>query len=231
MDNKILIRPTECIEYLGIAQSSFYRYIKLGLLAPDGYGKRNQPLFYQETLDDFCKQYEVEPGKIQSQGRSPILRKPRKPQSQGRSAFIDRADRPKSDEVHLTGAIIHWSERFKGGSNYFYVPVTCATCERKFDKLDGQLVHGLKDGSFTGCCINCYRNAKKRSSLRKSGTFVTREGYIMRHRLTFTPEEWEIIAPMCHHGRDYILEHRAFVAISLGRPLESNEAVHHKSVV
>ena len=203
MDNRILIRPTECWEYLGIAQSSFYRYIKLGLLTPDGYGKRNQPMFHQETLNRFCQEHGVEPGQIQRQGKSTIL---------------EIVGRPKEDEIHHTGAIIHWSERYRDGSRHTHVPVTCTTCQTKFNKLEGGLLLGLNDGSFTGCCINCYRKVSRRSHLKGTG-YISREGYVMRHRLTFTPEEWELIVPMYNNTGGYILEHRAIVALAIGRPL------------
>lgn len=89
---------------------------------------------------------------------------------------------------------------------------------------------GLKNGKFTGCCTKCYRFARRSSKLRGNG-FIDRDGYVFRHRLTFSPDEWNIIGKMSTNGRDYIMEHRAIVALSLGRPLAPTEVVHHKNGV
>lgn len=208
-----LLAPSEAMLYANLTGSTFYRYIRLGRLVPDKKGMRDQPLFYESTLNKFLG--DRVPGATGDQ-------------SQGKSLYLQNAARPVKDEVHPNGATIHWSERHRRNGDT-YVPITCSECGDKTFKRDHHLMKGLKDGSFTGQCTKCYRSAKRRSQLKGDGRYVDKDGYVKRHRLTFTVDEWEILKNMDNHG--YILEHRAVVALAIGRPLKPNEVVHHKNGV
>ena len=53
-------------------------------------------------------------------------------------------------------------------------------------------------------------------------------GYIIRNYRSYPRKFWNILAPMAKKNTQ-IKEHRANMAIFLGRPLTRNEVVHHKN--
>jgi len=62
------------------------------------------------------------------------------------------------------------------------------------------------------------------------GGYIKHNGYILRHKSTFTQEEYELLKPMfsTYHKRGlYILEHRALIALQEGRVLSKVEFVRH----
>jgi len=62
------------------------------------------------------------------------------------------------------------------------------------------------------------------------GGRIAHQGYVLRHRKTFTAEDVKILGPMFtayHKNGRYILEHRALVALREGRVLDSDEYVRH----
>lgn len=61
------------------------------------------------------------------------------------------------------------------------------------------------------------------------GGHTNKAGYRFCMLTSFPETHWAILEPMAQRGlyREGILEHRAVMAISLGRPLFPNETVHH----
>lgn len=53
-------------------------------------------------------------------------------------------------------------------------------------------------------------------------------GYIIRHWKSYERKYWSILKQMCKKNGQ-IKEHRANLAINIGRPLKSCETVHHKN--
>ncbi len=107
-----------------------------------------------------------------------------------------------------------------------WIPMTCASCKERHLKREVHLKGAIKRGEFTGCCVECYRSNMRAPGLKTNGSFES-DGYILRHQRTFTEDEWKIIEPMKRAGTSYIPEHRAVMALHLGRPLTSKESVHH----
>ncbi len=157
----------------------------------------------------------------------PDWRGPLQSPVEGRKLLINYHSCPDTDEKHITGCTIHWTERFRT-KNHTYVPMTCATCHIKFTKDEGGLKTAMKNGTFSGCCPKCYRKPRgKWKDLPSNGRIVRSDGYIYRHIKTFTKDEQVIISQMPLSNNIYISEHRAFMALHLGRPLEITESVHH----
>ncbi len=156
----------------------------------------------------------------------PKWRGPLQSPTEGRKLYLNHSYNA-ADEVHETGCIIHWTERFRAKS-HTYVPMTCATCHTKFTKDEGGLKTSMKLGTFTGCCTKCYRKFRgKWAHLPSNGRFLCADGYVTRHIKTFTKEEQAIISQMPLSSNIYITEHRAVMALHLGRPLDISESVHH----
>lgn len=68
---------------------------------------------------------------------------------------------------------------------------------------------------------------------KRSGRVATPEGYIRCGLWLYTPEEQDLLRSMgSKYRKDFtILEHRAIMALHLGRPLVRQETVHHKNGV
>lgn len=80
-------------------------------------------------------------------------------------------------------------------------------------------------------CSNwCSGHSRKGTGhyLWKGGS-LTGEGYLKVSIYKFPEKLWPILEPMktMVHHRNYILEHRAIMAIKLGRTLQKWETVHH----
>ena len=63
----------------------------------------------------------------------------------------------------------------------------------------------------------------------KGGHTISGEGYRKISIYNFPSEVHDILWPMIRTGRFDLLEHRAVMAISVGRPLHLRETVHHKN--
>lgn len=137
---------------------------------------------------------------------------------------------------------IHWDEDFvreMGVKRYHSVPVTCGVCGTKrpvhVSNLR-QIIRGEKrtrpGQKFTGLCANCVRTVTRTGADHpnwKGGRWITdRDPYIMRHYQSFPKEFWDILQPMTRGRRLELKEHRAVMAIHLGRTLLSTELVHHR---
>jgi hypothetical protein len=106
-----------------------------------------------------------------------------------------------------------------GSKKRLFVNVECPRCREvrtvRWDDLRNRI---KKYGDYSYLCMSCKR-------IKENG-HSNKLGYVIRHYKTFPPEYWDILSSMCK-SNGQIKEHRAVMAISLNRPLESDEVVHH----
>lgn len=100
-----------------------------------------------------------------------------------------------------------------------YINVQCPRCKEirttRWDTFKSAKT-AVNDKTFL--CASC--KAIKEASHRSV------QGYAVKHYKAFPIETWPILSQMCKKNGQ-IKEHRAIMAIRLGRPLSSNEIVHH----
>lgn len=106
-------------------------------------------------------------------------------------------------------------------------------------------IHKTKRAMLTIVCGNCgetfvqrkdhvkrkperKRNLCPKCSCIKLYGYEHQTGYIIRNYRSYPRQYWEILKPMAKKNTQ-IKEHRANIAIFLGRPLSDNEVVHHKN--
>lgn len=116
------------------------------------------------------------------------------------------------------------------GKEYYetYEPKFCLTCgtQIRFD------VNYATKRWCSKRCVERSNVAKGRySKAWKQGIWKHNLGYIEIHIDNYPEEFHSILKPMARKGDKWLLEHRANLAIKLGRSLHSNEHVHHKNGV
>ncbi len=216
-----LLNAIQASKYLGIAHNTLRHYKQTGFLKPFIRSKKGtgRPWLYRKSdLQALIDKAHIE---------TPYIKTPTEYTKRGRSAYknIERKTQP---EQHPTGCIIHWDELRYNEKGAVFVPITCAKCRTKLDKRESVMKQASREGCFTGCCPKCAFKNKKPPVMLSNGRIITKE-YVLRHRRTFSQQEQDLIEPMFKHDTRnmYILEHRAVMAFHLGRPLTSNESVHH----
>lgn len=201
MEDK-LMTTSEAAEYLGIAQSTLRTYMQKGVLVPVGrlQESRGKPSLFKLT-------------DLENLKNSSVFVNPTQYTSRGKTAYrINKNGWPSEDEVHPSGCIIHWSEVIWGG--YARVPITCASCGNRHIKYISHLKESVKRGQFTGCCSNCYQANRKLPKLKSNGYIIWRDGYIYRHKRTFTEQEWQILSKMNPSNGIYIIDNLEILVLS-----------------
>lgn len=121
--------------------------------------------------------------------------------------------------IERFGSIIHWSQMSRAN----LVPVTCGIC-RKIRMSPTNHIR-FRKSRYTGCHLSCLRKKWLRDQ-PGFGVNTGYDGYIQKHIDTFSRDEITILKDMFKKWR-YVLEHRAVMALHLGRPLNEGEMVHH----
>jgi len=97
-----------------------------------------------------------------------------------------------------------------------FIWVTCPRCHQG----RWQRVNYIRRGS-TPYCRECSRH------VRSDGKYVNKDGYVMVYIPKLPPADQVLARAM--RKDQYVLEHRLVMARYLGRPLRSNEHVHHRN--
>lgn len=100
-----------------------------------------------------------------------------------------------------------------------FVNVQCPRCKKiRTARWDGFRQKVLKEGNEGYLCASC--------RAIKNYPHHNGHGYAIKCYKAFPLETWPILSQMCKKNSQ-IAVHRAVMAIKLGRPLKSNELVHH----
>ena len=140
----------------------------------------------------------------------------------------------QEDIVLPSGCVIHYSlpRVIVGGDHSVWI--TCPVCKKRRLASSSNLQR-LRLGKLTGRCSKCSAKVCVGSAhghWRGGRTISNKsdiDGYVHTHIALFTPEEQVILEPMRPKNKPYILQHRAVMALHLGRPLGSWEIIHHKN--
>lgn len=129
------------------------------------------------------------------------------------------------------------------GNGAVAIRLCCKECGEPRVVASKRIRRRLAAGRFTGMCNECYlvsdqnrrhmaglaeRQGRGPDSHNWKGGWYEQEGYKRCHWITFGEEAREILEPMSDR-RGCVLEHRAVMALSLGRPLKLSETVHHRN--
>lgn len=105
------------------------------------------------------------------------------------------------------------------GSKRLYINVQCPRCkEIRTARWDGFKERKRVDGDKSFLCASC--RAIKDDAHRSV------QGYAIKSYKAYPVEYWPILSKMCKNSNQ-VQVHRANMAIHLGRPLRSDEIVHH----
>lgn len=103
------------------------------------------------------------------------------------------------------------------------VPVVCGRCDEVRELTIRRVYCILAEGS-PGFCQSC---SKQHADY--DGRYVDRYGYVHLH-VQRLPKEWRSLAREMQRANGYVAEHRLMKALALGRPLRSDQFVHHKDL-
>lgn len=115
------------------------------------------------------------------------------------------------------------------------IKVSCIQC-RDWRWINSCCLTIFRKGK-KGYCWNCHKkNLAKKNQSGVSGKHYTQHGYVIRTMSSFTSKEIEFLKPMMRspskkrrENLTEVLEHRALMALYLGRVLEKSEVIHHKN--
>ncbi len=140
--------------------------------------------------------------------------------------------RPRADTLpHLDHPAVDWNEKSiisHGRQRLTHITVVCPKCRQKRHARPNLVAAKIRAGKFTGLCLPCSPNARKREwvTLSPGRKLDPSKGYIRLGKEAIPPHEWHYYQAM-RGAQTTVLEHRLVVARTLGRPLTSGELVDH----
>lgn len=145
--------------------------------------------------------------------------------------FQDMGKKRSGKEAMPSGVIVDYDKSKRmviNGYRRTLYYISCIECG-KFRHTNATGLSQIRQGKLQRC-NECNMDLRgKNSRLGERGRHINSGGYILRSMNTFSDQERKVLDPMIEgHWREHILEHRAVVALSLNRPLEEYEVVHHK---
>lgn len=143
--------------------------------------------------------------------------------------FIDFTSQYRKEHNYPSGTKLSW-----------VIGVICRDCGKERIVSALNIRQQVKKGKYTGLCHSCFNRQHMRRlnetgrshrvgsdhGCWKGGARLTSCGYIEKHRETFALEERAILKPMFNQ-QNYVREHRAIMALMLGRALKDSEQIHH----
>lgn len=135
-------------------------------------------------------------------------------------------------------SVVHWDQdemrsifpsQKRRGLRVSAVPVTCGLCNKTRWVPVTSIKRATKKRLFTGLCMPCCkaRRGPAYPSWR-GGRFTDRYGYVQIH-IDSLPDAQKELALQMTVTKRYTREHRLLMAVALGRPLASDEIVHHRN--
>ena len=130
---------------------------------------------------------------------------------------------------------VDWESQRRGPDGKSQINVECPGCGWVRPRNVSRIRLDSKRRTFTANCVVCSGKEKAPDYTGrtgpehpswKGGKWV-RNGYVYLHLCHFAASARPLLSGMVLGGREAVAEHRARVAIAMGRPLRENEYVHH----
>jgi len=131
---------------------------------------------------------------------------------------------------------IDWNSQSIHPQRKMMINVTCPVCHEERRREVARIRLDSKKNTWTGMCTACCGKAKipnhkgRRGNQHPAwtgGRSITSGGYVLMSIENYPAERHLILEKMLRPGRREILEHRAVVALALGKPLRPNQHIHH----
>lgn len=112
------------------------------------------------------------------------------------------------------------------------VKMICLECGAERWRAPSLLAEQIRAGTFTGLCAAC--SSRRNAYISSDGRHVNSNGYVVISSKRALPESLHaafdsVAAKSRRGGRPYVMEHTVVMTAKLGRPLRSDETVHHKN--
>lgn len=168
-----------------------------------------------------------------------VARSIRRRSYNGKCPPCRRAGWSKHERPHHPA--VDWSQTklvLRPRSRRTHVLVTCPRCKEQRWMEANRVSHEVRTAqtgglAWTGGCMKCVGALKKTALAEVSPgrSIQSDKGYVLLYRDAIDPADDELFTALCAkpngHCQNRVLEHRFVVSKALGRPLRTDELVHH----